>query len=679
MFLYALAQMVAPPAFPLSSTIFLALAASAWAGHGTWLLAVLAGTGLRLARKRPVTEAVPELWAGATVGLLPLEPGLLPFISATVYLIAWSLQHRREQTLASVGLLSMLGVAASLSPPLPALTISLASLLLAVPVQAHLQTQLSSQLEHQQQELAGVRNSQLAALDQRQAELDLQQQEISLQIRCLKVVADLFTESNRVQNAGHLRSSLLNSVRNLIPCAWVGLFHADGALLTGVGDPEFKLNRAPEVHADRARPILSEHKGIYQLAGQERERLILRGREPFGPAQADLLQRFMPHLPVCLDSIRFQDTQARALGDEQIRRHELSRLANRLTATLDLLARLVGCRSLEELAKTAQASLPELIPKYQADIEWRGQMFKQGLGLNRASELTWPLTSGLKPCGSLKLSTSAGSPLSELDRELLRLFASQFSCLMEAAELHDDLRLTLEQLKQSQVQLVETSKLAAVGQLAAGVAHELNTPLGAITVGCELVQTFLERDVQKAGERLEGIMGAARRMQEIIAKLLLYSSYTGASRRPVDLAEVASDTLLLINHKGVNIRLLPSQVSPVWANPAEVQQVIRSLLLNAIDADAHDIELRLEAGRDCVHLHVEDDGCGMDPQVSARVYEPFFSTKSVGKGSGLGLSSSLQLVQQHQGSLTHRTSKGKGSVFTLSLPVQEAGNQRQTG
>ncbi|MFN8609216.1 MAG: ATP-binding protein [Vulcanimicrobiota bacterium] len=677
--LYLLAQALAPSRFPLAATAFLVLVASPWSGRGAWLIVAGAGVVVRLLRKRPVVEAIPELWAGAAAGFLPPDGGMLPAVSAALFLAGWALEARGERTLASVAMLVILGAAACLSPPLPAAIIVLASLLLAIPVQAHHQTEFSVRLEHQQHEIAGLRASQLAALDQREAELELQQQEIGLQIRCLKIVADLFSESNRVQNAGHLRNSLLNSIRNLIPCAWVGLYHADGALLTGVGDPEFKLNRAPEVQAERARPVLSENGGIHQLAAQERERLILRSRGPFGPAQADLLQRFMPHLPVCLDSIRFQDTQARALGDEQVRRQELSRLANRLTATLDLLARLVGCRSLEELAHTAQASLPELIPKYQADIRWRDQTFRQGLGLNRASELSWPLTSGRQACGDLKLSTSAGAPLSDLDRELLRLFASQLSCLMEAAELHDNLQQTLEQLRQSQVQLVETSKMAAVGQLAAGVAHELNTPLGAITVGCELVQSLLGRDIQKAEERLQGILGSARRMQEIIAKLLLYSSYTGASRRPVDLAEVVNDTLLLINHKDVRIRLEPAGVERVWANPAEIQQVVRSLLVNAIDADAHNIDLSLEQTDHCVCLHVEDDGCGMAPEVSARVYEPFFSTKNVGKGSGLGLSASLALVQQHQGSLTHRSQKGRGSVFSLSLPVQEAAKPRQTG
>ena len=677
--LYVLAQVLAPPRFPLAGAALIVLAASPWAGRGAWLLAVVAGTVVRLVRKQPITEAVPELLAGATAGLLPLDPSLLPWCSAAVFLLSWGLGARGERTLASAGMVTILGAAACLSPPLPAATIVLASLLLAVPVQAHLQTQLSNQLEHQQAELAGVRSSQLAALEQRQAELDMEQQEISLQVRCLKIVADLFSESNRIQNAGHLRNSLLNSIRNLIPCAWIGLYHPDGAMLTGLGDPELKLNRAQEVHPDRARPVISEHKGVYQLAAQERERLVLCSRDPFGPAQADLLQRFMPHLPVCLDSIRFQDSQSRALGDEQVRRHELSRLANRLTATLDLLARLVGCRSVEELARTAQASLPELIPQYQAHILWRGQTFKDGLALTRSAESTWPLTSGREACGSLKLSTSAGTPLSELDRELLRLFASQFSCLLETAELHDNLRQTLEQLRQSQVQLVETSKLAAVGQLAAGVAHELNTPLGAVTVGCELVQTYLGRDINKAAERIEGILAAAKRMQDIIAKLLLYSSYTGASRRPVDLAEVAADTLLLINQKGINVRLEPASVAPAWANPAEVQQIIRNLLLNAIDAQAHNIELRFEQGQGCVSLHLEDDGTGMSPEVSARVYEPFFSTKPVGKGAGLGLSSALQLVQQHEGSLSHRTRAGQGTTFTLTLPVQEAGNPRQTG
>lgn len=669
--LYVLAQLISPVRFPLSAAAFLFLCAAPQSGRGAWLLAVLAGTLIRLARRQPVSEALAELWAGALVGLIPTDPTLLPWLGALVYSLAWRLSAWTEPTLASVGMLAILGATSCLSPPLPAAGILLAALLLAVPVQAHLQTQLSGELEQQQSELAQLRASQLAALEQRQAEVDLEQQEIALQMRCLKIVADLFRETHRIQNVNHLSSSLLNSIRNLIPCGWVGLYHPDGSLLTGVGDPEFKLSRAA-ASSDRARPVFSERGGIHQLAAQEREQLVLRSQQPFGAAQADLLHRFMPHLPVCLDSIRFQDRQSRALGDEQVRRNELNRLAKRLTSTLDLLARLVGCRRIEELVETAQQSLPELIPQYQADIVWRGRTFQQGLTLSRAQELSWNLSSGREVCGVLRLSTSAGEPLSDLDRELLRLFVSQLSCLLETAELHEDLQQTLEQLKASQVQLVETSKLAAVGQLAAGVAHELNTPLGAITVGCELMEGYLQRDTQKASERLQGIQGAAHRMQEIIAKLLLYSSYTGSARRPVDLAEVAADTLLLVDHQNVHIKLLPAQVSKVWANPAEIQQIIRNLVLNAIDAKANNIELRLEEQAGLVCLHVEDDGCGMEPAVSARVYEPFYSTKGVGKGSGLGLSSSLQLVQQHEGNLTHRSQGGQGSTFTLALPREGA-------
>lgn len=669
--LYVLAQAVAPSRFPLSAAAFLFLCASPQCGRGAWLLAVLAGTLIRLLRRQPLSEAGPELWAGALVGLAPLDSTWLPWLGALVYTVIWRLGALTERTLASAGMLAILGAAACLSPPLATAGILLAALLLAVPVQAHLQTQLSGELEHQQLELTQLRVSQLVSLEQRQAELELEQQEVNLQMRCLKIVADLFRETHRVQNVNHLSASLLNSIRNLIPCGWVGLFHPDGSMLTGVGDPELKLARAPEI-SDRARPVLGERAGVHQLVAQERETLVLRSQQPFGPAQADLLQRFMPHLPVCLDSIRFQDSQSRALGDEQVRRNELTRLANRLTATLDLLARLVGCRSIEELVETAQSSLPELIPQYQADIVWRGKTFQQGLTLSRSQELTWNLSSGRETCGTLRLSSSNASPLSDLDKELVRLFVSQLSCLLETAELHDNLRQTLEQLKTSQVQLVETSKLAAVGQLAAGVAHELNTPLGAITVGCELIETFLHKDPKKASERLENILGAARRMQEIIAKLLLYSSYTGSARRPVDLSEVAADTLLLMQHNNIHISLQPNRVARVWANPAEVQQIIRNLLLNAVDAGASNIELRLEERPDSVSLHVEDDGSGMTPEVSARVYEPFFTTKGVGKGSGLGLSSALQLVQQHEGSLTHRSQKGQGSTFSLTLPREGA-------
>ena len=127
-----------------------------------------------------------------------------------------------------------------------------------------------------------------------------------------------------------------------------------------------------------------------------------------------------------------------------------------------------------------------------------------------------------------------------------------------------------------------------------------------------------------------------------------------------------------MQHNNIHLSLQPNRVARVWANPAEVQQIIRNLLLNAVDAGASNIELRLEERPDSVSLHVEDDGSGMTPEVSARVYEPFFTTKGVGKGSGLGLSSALQLVQQHEGSLTHRSQKGQGSTFSLTLPREGA-------
>lgn len=663
--LYLLAQMIAPPRFPLGAAAFLVLVAWPGNGRGAWLLASLAGTVVRLFRRQPVTQASPEVWSGAAASLSP--PQFAPWVAALVYLSSWRLSALEERTLACVGLLTIVGAAACCSPPLASGALVLATLLLTVPVQAQQQNQGKEDVEQQQSELLQLRSSQLAALQQREDELGLQQLEMNLQIRCLKIVADLFGESTRVQSATHLRSSLLNSVRNLIACGWVGIYHPGGALLAALGDAELQPARLPEV-PDRARANLSQVAGVHQLAAQGRELLVLRAREPFGPAQADLLQRFMPHLPVCLDCIRFQDNQSRALGDEQLRRGELNRLASRLTTTLDLLARLVGCRSLEELVGTAQLSLAELIPNFQADIRWRGKSFQQGLTVSRSQEQHWPLTSGRETCGSLRLASSAGVALGELDQELMRLFASQFSCLLETAELHDNLRLTLDQLRLSQVHLVETSKLAAVGQLAAGVAHELNTPLGAITVGCELVQNYLNRDLAKAGERLEAVLAAAHRMQEIIAKLLLYSSYTGASRRAVSLVEVAADTLLLINHQQAKITLTGSAALKAWANPAEVQQMVRSLVLNAVDSGATRVHLRVEELDGQISLQVQDDGSGMREAVSTRIYEPFFSTKNVGQGSGLGLSTALQLAQQHEGTLTHTTRPGTGSTFTLCLP-----------
>jgi signal transduction histidine kinase len=712
--IYLLAELVAPSLngfarFPLSAPALLVSAACADSGRGGWMVLALGGFLIRLLRahlrKEPATacamDALPEFLAGAVASLAAsrLDSAWTGWLAALAYLLTWQrsaplcsaslpepLQARweecRQRSLLPLGFLCILGAgvsAAFVAEPVAMLAVLLGALLLGIPIHAQSLALQSVDWEQERVQQAGALARQLASLDQRAEQIELQQKDVHLQLRCLSVVGELFQQSSRGGAPATLSTALLSSVRNVIGGSWVGLYKVDQpqcTLKASLGPaplqpPETQLARLSE---DRARPTRSQAGSVSQLAAQFSDRglIVLRDQTPFDPAQADLLQRLTVHLPLCLDVIRYQESQSRALGGEQSMRTELNRLATRLTATLDLLARLVGCRSLDELVVTAQNSLPELILQYQAEVQWRGKTYKPAGGLNLArpaQEACWPLHSGLEEQGRLRLYSMASQPLSDLDRELLRLFSSQLSCLLETAELHDDLRRALEQLTLSQAQLVQSSKLAAIGQLAAGVAHELNTPLGAITVGSELVRKLIPDDPNKALERMKSVLTAASQMQEVISKLLLYGSYREAGRRPVDLYLVAHDTLLLVDSQGIKMELKGEAPPLVWGDPGELQQVVRNLVLNARDSGTARLELWLESGNGTVKLHVRDFGSGLDEATGQRIYEPFFSTKKVGQGTGLGLSTSLQLVEQHGGTLTHVSQVGQGTTFTVSLPV----------
>lgn len=250
-----------------------------------------------------------------------------------------------------------------------------------------------------------------------------------------------------------------------------------------------------------------------------------------------------------------------------------------------------------------------------------------------------------------------------LERELAAPFGTGVIWVGSRSEelelfLHYGL-LALER-QQNMVHLNHASKLAAVGQLAAGLAHELNTPLGAALLAVEAVKA----DPERADALLPSAQKALQTMQGILDRML--SGARGAGQRGRhDLAELARATVRLLGPG-----LAPAEVvlelepSPATIAPDEIEQVLLNLLTNARDAGARHIVVRTRG----TTLAVEDDGCGIEPAVAERMYEPFFTTKPVGKGTGLGLAVSRDLVQAHGGRLTWRPRAGGGSVFSVELP-----------
>jgi two-component system, NtrC family, sensor kinase len=238
-------------------------------------------------------------------------------------------------------------------------------------------------------------------------------------------------------------------------------------------------------------------------------------------------------------------------------------------------------------------------------------------------------------------------------------------------------------LSEIQEQLARSRRLATIGQLAAGVAHEINNPLAAITTCAEATLRDLRAQPETAGlasERkwdyyLEEIVRQTLRCKEITRGLLDLSRQRRARRETVDLGALVEQAARLFEQRargrGVSfdVRLDPS-ASEVATDEAMVRQVLDNLLSNALDAVEEggrvEVSTRLEGERACVEI--ADDGHGIAPDTLARIFDPFFTTKDPGRGSGLGLAISLTLAEAMGGALTAESKPGHGSRFRLWLP-----------
>ncbi|HEV3467953.1 MAG TPA: ATP-binding protein [Pyrinomonadaceae bacterium] len=229
-------------------------------------------------------------------------------------------------------------------------------------------------------------------------------------------------------------------------------------------------------------------------------------------------------------------------------------------------------------------------------------------------------------------------------------------------------------------QLQQREKLSSIGLLAAGVAHEINTPLTGVSSYTQMLLGMLaETDPKHA--LLQKIRRQTDRATGIVSNLLNFSRTGGVTEfAEVDLNRVLEDTLQLLEpqlrHSRVELaREYGADLPPVYGNAGKLQQVFTNLLLNARDAlpDGGTVRLRT-ACEDCdaVTVEVADDGIGITAENVARIYDPFFTTKGVGRGTGLGLAVSYGIVQEHSGHITVESAPGRGTTFRIALPTAGA-------
>lgn len=258
-------------------------------------------------------------------------------------------------------------------------------------------------------------------------------------------------------------------------------------------------------------------------------------------------------------------------------------------------------------------------------------------------------------------------------------------------ERTSQLELAITSLKETQAQLMQSEKLATIGTLAGGVAHELNNPMSAILANVQLLKLDIE-DPEQA-ECLGLIESGARRCKSIVENLLNYSRQASPEHRSLSLNAVLTDTLGLLwhqlRHANVEITQQLGELPPVIGNANELSQVFTNLVVNAMDAIAERHKppakgnLTIRTHQDGKFLVAEfiDDGCGIDEVAVRKIFDPFFTTKQVGKGTGLGLSVSQQIAATHGGRIEATSTPGVGSNFRVVLPVAHgaAGPGGKTG
>ncbi|HEV2110285.1 MAG TPA: ATP-binding protein [Gammaproteobacteria bacterium] len=282
-----------------------------------------------------------------------------------------------------------------------------------------------------------------------------------------------------------------------------------------------------------------------------------------------------------------------------------------------------------------------------------------------------------------------------------------------------ELSAALQQLKASQLQLIQSEKMASLGQMVAGVAHEINTPLGYVKNNMEMMEMFfesthgllkncdslvtalvspltteeeLQANLRGVSELKEGLSATnaddlARlftdthfgidRISEIVMNLKNFSRLDRAMVADVDINECLDSSLLLARNvlkNKVEIVRQYGQLPRISCMPSQLNQVFLNLLTNAAQAieERGRILVRTEADGEWLRVTVQDTGKGIPAEVLPKIFDPFFTTKSVGQGTGLGLSISYDIVKQHGGDIRVTSQPGKGARFTVQLPLGAA-------
>jgi two-component system NtrC family sensor kinase len=273
----------------------------------------------------------------------------------------------------------------------------------------------------------------------------------------------------------------------------------------------------------------------------------------------------------------------------------------------------------------------------------------------------------------------------QLHLQLKTQNASLEEQVRERTELADELGRTNQKLRETQAHLIHSEKMAGLGQLVAGIAHEINNPMAFVLNNIFIVQESLEKlagaaqlppeaseKVGKMQVRMSGAYAGATRVKELVAKLRTFSRLDEGTIKTINIHESIESVLLFLGHKmedRIQVERQYGDVEMLTCLAGELNQVLMNVIANAIDAIDGPGRITLATGQQNGHfvIRIRDTGKGIPEEIRNRIFEPFFTTKPVGQGTGLGLAISYGIMQAHQGSMEF-SSTGEGTEFTLKIP-----------
>ncbi len=319
-----------------------------------------------------------------------------------------------------------------------------------------------------------------------------------------------------------------------------------------------------------------------------------------------------------------------------------------------------------------------------------------------------PLLFNNQPIGVLSVQSFRKYAYNQYHLDILRSLASYITTAIQNANSFSKMTEAFEQLKMAQSKLVESEKMASLGVLTAGVAHEINNPVNFISGGIQslkenydeiemLLKDMLQYHKQQSAELWEqieqkrkqldiekllpeveelflSIRNGAKRTTEIVKGLRNFSRLDETDKKRAKMEEGLDNTIIILNNRlknRVTVVKEYGETPELMCFPGQLNQVFLNVLYNAADAieGKGEIKVKTYADEKFIHISIKDNGSGIPEEIKSRIFEPFFTTKDVGKGTGLGLSIAYGIIEKHNGSMEVISEIGKGTEFVISIPI----------